>query len=457
MSGPAIVGLGLVIVAGSCNALNGDYDGGMTGTGSSGTTLSASSGGDGPAASTSTTAGSSSGSPQSSGPNPECGNGVVEGDEGCDLGDEVDEGVCTDDCRIPGEPEWETDFETRFSGSHRFSALAIFEGDVIAVGRAVLQPGMPRSPVIVRFDREDGQVASVGVLPGPTGEGEAFSIAAAPNRVFVAGSWRPEGTYSGFVACLEPGAGDVPTEVCWVQGDIAGQISHAVGWEAGQLLATTGRFNAEGYGIVELNDDDGVVLTEWLDPAPMDSGQFEAIAWTDDGPVVGGMVDADAIVGEVQLATQEVSPWLVLPVSSRGRDIVQGLWSLGDAVAAGGWSAGSNNGPRQAFVGIYEMSGFTSWERTFQGGGASSDEVEAVTVDEAGHVIAVGMLGEPAVPAIWKLEVSTGETVWERQYPELAEDDTFFRGVVVDHDIFVAGERRLLGEGSQGIVLRLAP
>ncbi len=171
-------------------------------------------------------------------------------------------------------------------------------------------------------------------------------------------------------------------------------------------------------------------------------------------PVVGGTLANEAILAGAGSSVEMTSPWLEVTGSGPGSNRVQTAVSLESHVIVGGWLSETAT-DRDAWIGRYDLDGNAIWEHVFDGGGIDGDEIEDLVLDGP-RVIAVGMLGIPEMPAVWVLDAATGMVQWSRTYPEFGPDPAYFRGVGIDGDIFVAGERET-PTGSVGIVARLAP
>ena len=457
----------VVVAVVSCSRANPAYDDGDAspdegsadgdGTrGSTGTSPSSITIGEGSGEGSSGSSGEGSGE-ASTGVAAVCGNGIIEDGEDCDDGNTDEDEQCNPQCRVPGEVVWSVEFAPPDPGLHRFNEAILHQGDLVAVGRAVLQPMSSHEAVVVRYDLETGDERSRGRLPAGWQESEAYSVVAEGGRLFVSGDADISAgldDFSAFAACLEVSNPDAPPASCW-RTPLPGAISRGIIMGDGVLQAVVGPFLQAGMGLAEIRPGDGVVLGTDSVPAIPGTAQLEALVHVQDSLLVGGMLDAEAFVADVTGSMLPPEPFVVRAGGLGLQDSVQTLAAFGADVIAGGWLFEVGSGS-EAWIGRYSLRGAQAWEHHFEGGSFETDEIEDVVVDDAGHVIAVGMTSEPSTPTVWKLDGGSGDLIWQRSYPEVSPGDGYFRGVVVDGDIFVVGERNE-GPSSLGVVMRLVP
>ncbi|MEX1365818.1 MAG: hypothetical protein AB1Z98_22005 [Nannocystaceae bacterium] len=384
-----------------------------------------------------------------------CGNGIVDEGEDCDNLDSVEDDECAADCRARGEPQWFEVFEP-VPGQHLFNGSALAQGDLIAVGHTPLPSTPLRDAVIVRYALEDGTQQSVTTLGEGFAPSEAYDVDVLDDRLYVVGEMT-SGGWTAFAACFDVIDPVLPPVPCTSPVELAGARATAVDAVDGSVLVATSAFMVGGAGISELDPRSELVGAEWFDPSLPNTQTNLALVRTSSGAFVGGTAAIQASVSRVLLEQEMHVPWLTISGEGLPQGMVQALATASDDVIAGGWLAPDflPTTPRRAFVGRYDPDAAMFWQRAVGMVGDDS-EVEDLAVDECGDIIAVGMSGTPLIATVWKLDGEDGTTIWSRQYPELASDESFLRSVEVEEDIFVVGEGREAGRRF-GLVLRLAP
>lgn len=450
-----------VLASASCSRVNPAYEGGEGGdvSGDGGATTSVASGD-----ATATSIGSASASGTgldttdgsgSSGVAAECGNGTVEEGEDCDDGNLEDDATCTPDCRIPGEPEWRVEVHPQI-GPNRYNASALHQGDLIAVGRVRLNIGAPYEAVVSRLALEDGTQRSHGYLEGAWQRSEALAVHEDGAQLYISGDAQADsGEFRGLVARFEVSDPDVPPSTAWESPTQIGTTSRAIDIVPEGLAFSLGAFMDAGYGMGSMALD-ATPLPFVYSPAPEGTARLDVLEQVGGELVVGGMLNQQAYGATVSFAPASLFTTLLLDGTAPGPDRVQGIVNTDGAMVVAGYFTNQNTG-RDAFVGRYTMLGDSAWQMQTDAG--NGDEVEDITLDGAGNIIAVGFTGDATttIPTVWKLDVGMGTEIWQRSYPELTDSSpSYFRGVEVAGDIFVVGELGVGGDDSRALAMRLA-
>lgn len=385
-----------------------------------------------------------------------CGDGVLDPGEACDDGDDEPGDACSPECRLPWTVEWETRW-TPNEGPTRFFGATRVDDNLFVTGRALRAGGAVPTPIAARFDLSDGAfVQSVDV--GGFAEGEGLEIAVGDGQLFVAGEHGDLQNQSGFLAALtfDDIGGLEPT---WTR-DVLGTRSNGVSAELTGVMVTVGEFSVRGHGLARY-DLDGTLQWEWIRTTePRNASQVFGLGGRDELLLVAAMIDTNAVVAQaVDAATGMFDPIVTASGTGTGDDAAQVVHVVSDGFIAAGYLVGEDTG-RDAWIARYGTAGELRWRRVFNGGSDDRDEIEDVAVLASGDVVAVGMLGEPPVPTVWRVDDDDGSVRSEVGFKDPAWTEGFFRAVdVAGDEIFIAGERRQGEDGSVGvgIVARLVP
>jgi hypothetical protein len=305
---------------------------------------------------------------------------------------------------------------------------------------------------VVRFDRDTGDEVEVAGLEGAWPRSEAQGLHASPGRLYIAGTaQRPDTSISALVACFDV-AETITSSTCW-SVEVSGGRGRGLLLHEGSVIVALGGLDDSGHGLAVV-EENGAAMS-WLEDSQMGDSQFDAMAVVGGEPVVGGMKQWNAVVAHVGPDQPSTVDFITESGTGPGPDRVRALVELDGDVVIGG-SKDQEGTARDVWAGRYRLDGTLVWAFTINGGSLDADEIEALALDPEGNVIAVGMMGAPSIPRVWKIDGASGAVVWTRAYPGLGPGDASFRGVAVDEAIFVVGERRVNG-GSVGIAARLVP
>jgi len=200
-------------------------------------------------ASTSSGAASSSDAASSSGSLPaECGNGVIEGDEECDDGNDTTCDACAPDCHLAGQLRWSVTRDGMGFTDFFDSVVVDPSGDVIAVGRAGSGPAeADQDRFVVRYD-PNGEERWF-VLEPHDGRDDLNCVVLSPRGEIIAAGLQSPTTPRG--------------EQLWVGRYDDGVVDELLLYEAPGSLATMGNaclFTSDGRLVVGGTiDDDGPV------------------------------------------------------------------------------------------------------------------------------------------------------------------------------------------------------
>jgi cysteine-rich repeat protein len=361
---------------------------------------------------------------------PLCGNMMLDGDEACDDGNDVNGDGCNNDCVESGTLLWELVLPSNEGVGEAAVDVAVSDDDVVAF----LWNG-GGAPHIDTFD-SDG--AALGSIDGPVGDswvaldffgngdfavsvtgGSAIEVA----RISAAGAelWSSGAPGSG---AFQPGTGT--TVVATTDDDdvaFAGTANAAIwggkfdgggafDWSDVEQVAAPGW--ARGTGIA-CEADGTCVVAGFTDANGNSNGEKEiflrllapggAAIWTatyapTSGYFEGGHV-AIAPTGAVAVAGSDNETFLVLGYTSDGDPawsyLYDDIYPYGLASDVDGNFVIAGNGQRDDFsegvnalIRKLDADGNEVWTRSYNSGGAQGDESRSVATDSTGRIFVVG-------------------------------------------------------------------
>lgn len=395
-----------------------------------------SSGGDATEGSSSTSSGSSA---TTESPQPQCGNGDVEGDELCDDGDDIEGNGCNPDCRPSGTQLFA--FTSELEGRDQAQSVMLTDDGVVVGGITGESPD--REGFVARY-RTDGVEVWRHELMGSAERVDAvYQVQPSP-----AGNVRALGQVINLVADKKL----TPREDFWLaEFDVeTGNANWA--FIRGEIAPDAER----GYGLAILPGGDMIVAGRIGDPTNSDFGvtrfspitdkkggfQLEtvwghaidggidardfanAVAWDEAGRIVlgGGL---EAIEGDIDRhlrALDENGSPLQPPCEDFGGDDPLGADDRIHALAVGpsGEIAAAGRATREteegldAWLGYYAPGSCTlAWVDTEPGAGQGNDVFTAVAIDGRGNIVAGGFLNTGNTEDAWLVKYDpTGERLW---------------------------------------------
>ena len=392
---------------------------------------------------TSTTDDSGTNADGSSGIVAECGNGVPEGPEECDDGNEIYADGCNPDCFESGSLIWELTHEGGATAQSLYDDVVLVDDEPIVTGW--VQPEVQdRNGVLVRYDGDGGNLWSQ-TLDAEGDDDELDGIATDGATVYATGA--SVGT--------DPMSGD-PVERVWLV------TTAATGGLPVQF------FGPPGEGIDLAPTPNGVVIAGIL--APNDerwAGEFtltgEELFSATAGDMSTGELTEPVVAadGTIYAAGQRVvgdqRSFVVDQVTAMGLTTIASLSGpfdyagaqalaispAGDLWAGGYVNAGADTAHRNWLVRRYRATGeIISEDEWTQPGSVESDEVEAITIDPAGDVIAGGFTAMTEnLQMMVRKYAPDGSVRWTWTY-DYGGDKDVVRGVAAASDgtIFVVGE-----------------
>jgi cysteine-rich repeat protein len=359
------------------------------------------SGSDGGASGTAADASSSE-----SGPADPCGNGMVEGDEACDDGNDVNGDGCNVDCRASQEVLWADAIDGGVGDDCAEGVETDADGNIVAVGFVTVEGGF--SDIWVHKRNGDG-----GELWTQTSNGPA------------SGDDRARG-----LAIDESGAIVV------------------TGYVQGPPEEGTNLWIRMYYG------DGSLVWTQVVDGTGFDDGGFDVLALPGGGFVVVGEIgkegnDTDAWIRRIDGGGEEV--WTVTHAGDAGTfDSARGVARLASgAIVVAGWQTTMAAG-REAWVRALDESGAELWTSTHNAGSSSGNQANAVDVAPDGTVVVTGSQREgQASTDIWtQAYAGDGSESWGDVFMSLDDQPDTGRGVATGSDGTAAVVGSFLEDGA---------
>lgn len=362
-----------------------------------------------------------------------CGDGFVDGDEGCDDGNTADDDGCNSACQVSGELRWLHTFDE----PGRARAVAATEDRLVVVGAVDSQSHRAR----LSFDGLLEEEVVGDAFPGDVG---AVDVAADGGHVVVLGAGHDGvGEPLAWVANLQPDSLEVTDlRTLWTGRALDIVVRGGLAYIGGAEGATVPE---EALRLVSLPIPiDARVAPESLF-APDIGGVLSQVA-VDIGVVAAGIRSPNSWQSGTAVAFAGV-PMNEQPVfeadSAFGYAFGQALVCESGACFLGGFvntAPGLGNEEREAKV--WRIDDGQSWTASFDGGSATmSNEVEALALLPDGDVVAGGFLSTPGSGAdLWVSRLSPeGEERW-RWVADVAGNDRLRDVLVHDGRIFVAGE-----------------
>ncbi len=470
-----LFGAALIALAG-CNGGGGESSSGDTGTTSTGSTgpgsTSTGSTSTGPGSSGSTVTG------DSTGPSAVCGNGIVEGDEVCDDGNQDPLDGCEPDCTpSSGKEVWTATYDHEGKDDGVSVAAKLPDGRLLAVGSAQTATGYD---TLLWFLNPDGTEDSVVVE-------DIGAVVASDTDEFVNGLVvHDDGSFvvAGHVE-VDPEADDWDVvlrryddqvQEAWTYmwasmgggGDFARDL--ALGPNGVYLIAgeTPGTNGDDGL-LLAMDEAGNEVFATLFDGDGAKDDRFYAVAYDGTQIWVGGLTDLDPLLGD--------SKWLVAGYDQTGaqqwkdafagqpdklqraRDIVTD--ADGNAYVTG--VIGSlMGGDLDAWVVSYEPSGARTWADLYDSPDALVDQgVGIARRDDDGAVFVAGYtvaLGEQQNILMGRW-ASDGTPVWTTSFDGDLSLGDFGTAVVVDDDGYPVffGSTVVSGEGANAWARKVYP
>lgn len=398
------------------------------------------------------------GPPRDEGPGMVCGNGELEvqlGEE-CDDGNLLNGDGCNADCTRGGTIIWLQEFGVedagdRFRGVDTVPAPRGGNEGIVATG------SFGGQVVTIRFDVEDRTVLWQAPPEGETFGGEGRGVVLTPGGRVTTALHESDmsGSHVG-IDCYDLGDGDG----CGSGRATIDELELA----RGQAVRDSGG------GARVLVSGQGSVMDSSVGGAAEFSGSGNLVWET---PIMGSVaMEGAAVIGQDSFVAGRVSSRAWLGQINGGnptelwRDAAKGFTSRSQAllalestlIVAGAADDGSLTLP---FAVRIELDGSETWRWIDP---KTPGEIEALTVDETGHVIGGGFLKSGGTDEgdlqMWLIKWSPdlSEVAWSRLYAEESGFHGVVRGVtpLANDDIIFVGE---VGEGTEqnAVIARVSP
>lgn len=399
------------------------------------------------------------GPPRDEGPSMVCGNGELESHLGeeCDDGNLFDGDGCNADCTRGGAIIWLQEFgadgaEDRFRGVDNVPAPMGGREGIVATG------SFGGQVVTIRFDVEDRTVLWQVPPAAETFSGEGRGVVLTPGGRVTTALHETDmtGSHVG-IECynLGDGSGCGSGRATVASLELArGQAVRDSGGGARILVSGQGEvMKGENVGGAAEFEGDGDVSWE---TSIAGSTAMEGAAVIGQDSYVAGRVAGRAWLGQINGGNS----------SELWRDMAKGFSSRSQAllaldsslIVAGAANDGSLTLP---FAARIELDGSEAWRWIDP---KTPGEIEALTVDETGHVVAGGFLKTGGTDEgdlqMWLIKwlPDLSEVAWSRLYAEESGFHGVVRGVtpLANDDIIFVGE---VGEGAEqnAVIARVSP
>lgn len=390
--------------------------------------------------------GGSTSSETSAASDPVCGNGVLEGEEGCDDGNDRSADGCSPECVVSGTPIWETVLAGEAGLDDRVWALALLApADVVIAGLQGTDAEETQA-YYARIDGTDGRVVWSQEYGAPQGESRwARAVTVDFSNDIVVGGGEP--------AWLRKVDGDGNT--LWDATPDIGGIRDLAPDAGGVIVAGSERRAEDGVqqALALRVGTDGQQF--WRAALP-EAGGFNGVVriGSDQALLSAGMGPDHALVRGGAGGFEILS---VIEAVNVGDDRAQGIDALDADTAVLGGYVNTVDGS-DWWIGVFD--GATRrWDAAATFSGVPlSDEFEDVAFLPDGSVVGVGLITN-ADKDIWVATFSPqGEMIWSRVLPEDNRGDDVARAVVVapDGTIVVAGETTV-EESRDSWIAKLVP
>lgn len=347
---------------------------------------------------------------------PYCGDGMTNGPEACDDGDEVDGDGCNADCRQSGAEVWTKKYSGRDAGDARAHGVAVdLDGNVIVVGEEFVV----------------GQGANIWMAKY-TSEGEQL--------------WTQTRSGNGTFADVARGVA-VDSAGDYI---VVGELS--VQGEDGNLW------------VVKMDPSGEEIWSDvYNGPSNLgDSGNGVAIDSDDNIWVVG---EEYKLIGLKNIVVRKYDPdgtllWDDVYDHKAGNDRAHGVVVLSDDTAVVVGSVYEPIGLADLFVRRYTASGTEFWTKMWDSA-AGNDIIRGVARDVDDNVILVGEVYAPiGLANVWIRKLSdTGLELWTQIHDSAGSDNDIGRGAAVapDGTIVVAGQEYTANDFAAAWVRKVTP
>ena len=366
-------------------------------------------------------------------PQAECGNGVLEGDEECDVVDD-DCDACTADCRIAGEVRWRVTHDEHGFGDYFDAAVVAPDGEVIVAGRTFTEPpaaqpeNTEKDRIVVRYDA--GGTLRWKVTELLVGTDDLSCVTLSPTGDVIAGGVRIMGSRSELWIGRydEGGAEDLLTYYDYDPRQSEAQACAFIG----DRLVVVGMID-DPEATAGYEHWDRLVIDDALgDPRALEIGgraaltgrrdiAFRLAAAPEGGFVVGGNVTVEAEDGADRWVARfdAEGTWLMEYVDGGpgvAQEEVTGLLLHDDLVIAAGSDGVNVGGVEQPWAAGLTLDGLASTWLAPDPRLPTSAKITSMAWHESGVVLAIYDTdrGTPEVghTALAALDPSSGECLW---------------------------------------------
>ena len=386
-----------------------------------------------------------------------CGDGVVEGLEQCDDGNNRNGDGCEADCTETFDTSiWAVTIPGDAGIAEAGQGIAVADnGDLVVIGYIVDEVSNP-DIYLVRLDGDGNEVWSSQLDLSMGGEDRGYAVAIdGDGNLGVTGDTDTGPASSDiWIAKLDPDGNELwSTTVDGPDNDNDG--GRAVAFDAAGNLAVAGfvRSGPNDNDIwVGAYDPDGVELwTETIAGDMVMDDRGRGVAFDDAGDLfVSGFVSNGSFNRDVwvrKYAIDGMVMWTETWDSDKSKDDAGfsiGRSATGDVVVAGISPVLSDN--QDFWLGRFDTDGMLAWWKRFGGPAIENDNAYGVALDSGDNTVAVGYKGITNVDTdIWIVKYDpTGLELWRQTIPGAGMDRDEARAVAIagGDEIVVTGEIR---------------
>jgi uncharacterized delta-60 repeat protein len=406
-------------------------------------------------------------------PQPVCGDGILEGIEECDDGNDVEGDGCDPDCTQNLDTVvWQTTHAGDAMIAESGYGIAVDGAGNIVVGGFEIDALDDSNGWLAKYDPAGQQLWMTTFDPSMGLEDRIYAVAVDPaDDILVAGESDVMPSSSDlWVAKLDPQGAEIWSRTFDGPG-AADDGARGVASDSTGNVAVTGFVRIDTADIdiwVAQLDPDGNLLWSEVVPGPEtfdDRGQGVAVDLADDAVVVAGYVSHGGFDRDVWLRKYDVDGDVLWTQTwdngNNGEDAGYGVAVRPDGTIAVAGMTPIIATNQDVFLGLWDGSGALQWYKQFGGQAYLNDEGLSVASDADGNLVVAGFRGASDTDSdIWVRRYdAVGNVVWSQVVEGESSDRDQATAVATDAEanILVTGEIRSTGNDGDVWIAKLAP
>jgi len=389
---------------------------------------------------------------------PRCGDGVTNGQESCDDGDDLQGNGCNVDCKVSGSEVWTRTYDGEDAGDAIAHGVAVdAAGNVIVVGEQFVV-GQSANMWFAKYTSEGDLLWTKTVVGAGAGIDVARAVAVGADQAIVAvGELAVQGKGGNLWVQKMDGAGKEVWTQTYDGPASLGDSGNGVAIDpAGNIYVGGSHYELIGLdnAVVRKYDADGNLL--WSDVYDHKAGidKVHAIAVTPDDQVVAvGEVYEPIGLANLYLrkyAADGAKVWTKTYDQAKGNDIARGVAvdPEGKIILAG--EVYEPAGLSNIVVRKYDGNGDPLWSDVVNSAGADNDIGRAVALAPDGTIVVSGQeYTANDFAGVWVQKYTVdGGAMWTHAYDGPAAGDDIARAVAVSSDgyVYAAGQEYQVGQ-----------